>query len=198
MRTARRLWARLRNVVTTRNDERRLQEEIEQHLALQTAENIRAGMKPEEARRQAMLKFGPVEAMRESYRAERGLPLVETALQDCRYALPILRRSPGFALIAVLSLAVGIGATTAVFSIVYATLIHPYPFRDWERLVTLTVQDQKGNLRQVAINGEQLRQLRTASVIEEVVAFDGADLTDRKSTRLNSSHEFVSRMPSSA
>jgi predicted permease len=101
---------------------------------------------------------------------------MESFLQDVRYGIRQLRKSPGFALIAVLSLAVGIGAATAVFSIVYATLLHPYPFRDWERLVTLTVNDKSDNTRFVRINGEQLRQLRAANVVEEVVAFDGLNL----------------------
>jgi len=102
---------------------------------------------------------------------------METFFHDIRYAWRQLRNTPGFAAIAVLSLAVGIGATTAVFSIVYATLLHPYPFRDWERLVTLTVDDKNGNLHFIAIDGEQLRQLRAASVVEEVVAYTSANLS---------------------
>ncbi|HEU4414239.1 MAG TPA: ABC transporter permease [Candidatus Angelobacter sp.] len=101
---------------------------------------------------------------------------MESFIQDIRYGIRQLRKAPGFAVIAVLSLAVGIGATTAVFSIVYATLLHPYPFRDWERLVTLTVQEKSDNTRFVRINGEQLRQLRAANVVEEVVAFDRLNL----------------------
>jgi predicted permease len=98
--------------------------------------------------------------------------------QDVRYAVRQLRRGPGFALVAVLSLTLGIGATTAVFSIVYAVLLHPYPFRDWERLVTLTFRDQSGDIRCcLAVTGAQLQQLRTASSIEEVVGFDQENLT---------------------
>jgi predicted permease len=102
---------------------------------------------------------------------------METFFQDIRYGYRQLRKAPGFTLIAVLSLAVGIGTTTAVFSIVYATLLHPYPFRDWERLVTLTVDDANGNLREISIDGEQLRQLRTASPIEDVVAYTETNLS---------------------
>jgi hypothetical protein len=86
-----RLSARTRNFATRRNDEPRLREEMEQHLALQTEENIRAAMTPDEARRQAVLKFGPAEAIRESYHEEAGLPLIERLLQDVRYALRRLR-----------------------------------------------------------------------------------------------------------
>ena len=73
----------------------RLREEIEEHLALQTAENLRAGLSPVEARRQAMLKFGGVEAMKEEYRAARGLLFVETLVQDVRFAIRSLQRTPG-------------------------------------------------------------------------------------------------------
>jgi predicted permease len=107
---------------------------------------------------------------------------METFFQDVRYGWRQLRRGPGFAVIAVLSLAVGIGTTTAVFSIVYATLLHPYPFRDWERLVTLTVDDATGNLQDVSVNGEQLRQLRAASVVEDVVAYSEANLSTTGNT----------------
>jgi len=96
--------------------------------------------------------------------------------QDVRYALRQLRRAPGFSLVAVLSLALGIGTTTAVFSIVYVTLIHPYPFRDWERLVTLTLRDQNGNFRNPLVTGGQFQQLRQAAPIEEAVGFSWQNL----------------------
>ncbi|MGC1105531.1 MAG: permease prefix domain 1-containing protein, partial [Candidatus Acidiferrales bacterium] len=87
MRLLRRFFARLDNLFLRRRDDERLKEEIEEHIALQTAENLRAGLTPVEARRQAMLKFGAVESMKEEYRAERGMPFIETLLQDIRYAL---------------------------------------------------------------------------------------------------------------
>src|SRR5258707_10598025 len=84
MRTLRRFFNRLISPAATQRDEERLRAEIEEHLALQTAENVRAGLSPAEARRQAVLKFGAVEAIRESYRDQKGLLFMETLIQDTR------------------------------------------------------------------------------------------------------------------
>jgi predicted permease len=111
--------------------------EIEEHIALQTAENVRAGLPPMEARRQALLKFGPVEAMRESYRDQKGLPFMETLLQDIRHALRRLRNAPVFTITTVLTLALGIGATTSIFTLVHAVLLKSLPVSKPEDLYRL-------------------------------------------------------------
>jgi predicted permease len=123
MRSLRRFFKRLVSWSTKRRDEARLQEEIEEHLALQTGDYIQAGLSPSEAQRQAVLKFGAIEAIREDYRERSGLPFLETLIQDVRYALRRLRNSPAFAVTTTLTLALGIGATTSIFTLVHAVLL---------------------------------------------------------------------------
>jgi len=127
MRAVRRFFKRLSSWATTQPDEERLRAEIEEHLALQTAENLRAGLSPAEARRQAMLRFGAVESIREDYRDRKGLPFVETLLQDTRLAMRRLRLAPAFTITTVLTLALGIGATTSIFTLVHAILLKSLP-----------------------------------------------------------------------
>jgi predicted permease len=127
MRALRRFFRRLSAWATTQQDEQRLRAEIEDHLALQTADNVRAGLSDVEARRQAVLKFGGVDAMMETYRDQRGLPLLDTLFQDTRQALRHLRMAPAFTIATILTLALGIGATTSIFTLVHAVLLKSLP-----------------------------------------------------------------------
>jgi len=127
MRLLRRFFRRLISWATTARDEERLQAEIEAHLALQTADNLRAGLSKDEARREAALKFGGVETVKEAYRDQRGLPFLETLIRDSRLALRRLRRAPAFTLATTLTLALGIGATTSIFTLAHAVLFKSLP-----------------------------------------------------------------------
>jgi putative ABC transport system permease protein len=179
MRLLRRFLTRLGNSAARRRDEERLKEEIEGHLALQTAENLRAGLSPIEARRQAMLKFGGVEAMKQDYRAERRMLFMETLVQDVRYGLRSLRKTPGFTAIAVLTVALGVGATTAIFSVIDATLLRPLPYPQPEQLVSIQDDLCGAGAHDVGLNEPEWQDLQRSGIFENVSPtwFDENNLT---------------------
>jgi len=119
-----------------------LHDEIQAHLDLLTDEYVRQGLSRDDARAAARREFGGVEPMKETYRDQRGLPFVDSALQDLRYVTRTLRRTPGLAAMAIVSLALGIGATTAVFSVLNAVTLRPLPVSQPDRLVQLVPEHQ--------------------------------------------------------
>jgi hypothetical protein len=131
------LLARVLGLVSGRRRDATLDEEIQAHLDLLTEEHCRAGLSKREARLAARRAFGGVEQIKETYRDQGGLPLIEVLVQDIRYALRMLRKAPGFAVLTILVLALGIGANSATFSLVDAALIRPLPFPNAERLAML-------------------------------------------------------------
>ena len=166
MKSLRRFFARLSNLVTGSRDDRRLLEEMEEHLAQQTADNVRAGMPAAEAHRQAVLKFGAAGAIREGHHAEQSLPFLENLLFDLRYAMRMLLRSPGFSLIAIATMALGIGATTAIYSVIDATLLHPLPYPNPAELVRVQ-DDLPGERAQgVGISVPEWRDLENSGIFQ--------------------------------
>jgi putative ABC transport system permease protein len=173
-----------------------LDEELRYHLEREAELNVRAGMAPEDARRAALRSFGGVEQARELCREARGVRMLQVLWQDLRYGARKLRKSPGFTLVAVMTLALGIGANTAIFSVVDAVLLRPLQFPDSERVVALAgvnpskditdsnmsvpdFADWKGQSRsfeQVAgfvtggsllVSGEEAERVRGTSVTED-------------------------------
>ncbi|PYT51041.1 MAG: hypothetical protein DMG44_03865 [Acidobacteria bacterium] len=129
---------RLAAIFRRRRLEDDMNEELRSHLEMAAEVNLRKGMSAEEARREALRGFGGVEQTKELYRDQRGLPMIETTLQDLRFGFRMLRRSPGFSILAILCLILGIGANAAVFSWIEGILFRPYPaVTHQERLLAL-------------------------------------------------------------
>jgi predicted permease len=166
MKFLRRFSIRFLNLATGRSSDQRLREEMTEHLALQMEENLRAGMTPAEARRQARLKLGAGAAIREDYHTEQSIPFIENLLFDLRYAARMLMRSPGFSFIAIATMALGIGATTAIYSVIDATLLHPLPYRNPAELVRI-VDDLPGvGAQGVGISVPELRDLESSGIFQ--------------------------------
>jgi predicted permease len=178
MKSLRRFFIRVSNLTTGRSADRRLQEEIAEHLAFQTEENVRTGMSPAEARRQAALKLGAAQAIREHHHAEHSITFIENLLFDLRYSVRMLLRSPGFSLIAIATMALGVGATAAIYSVIDATLVHPLPYPNAAQLVRIE-NDLPGVAAQdIGISVPEWRDLESSGIFQSVsVSGHGADVT---------------------
>ena len=169
------LWRAADPFVRSRR-ERDLAEEIESHIQIHTDDNIRAGMSPENARRAALAKLGGVEPLKEHYRDQRGMPSTATLMQDLRYAVRTLRRSPGIALVALVTLAFGIAGPTVVFSMLKAWILDPLPFERPESLVDVRGIDIPSGDSRVLSAADFLDWQRSAHAFEDLAAYRRADV----------------------
>ena len=144
MSSLRSLFSRLRNSVRKEQLDSELDNELRAHVELHVEDNLRAGMTPEAARRDALVKLGGVEQTKEKHRDSRGMPFLETLSQDVRFAVRLLRKSPGFTAAAILTLALGIGANVAIFTLINGLLLRPLPYPRPERVVTVDRQFKDG------------------------------------------------------
>src|SRR5258706_11202336 len=161
---------RFRALFQKRRLDRQLDDELRFHIEAQIEDNLRRGMTREQARHEAQRSFGGVERVKEAYRDQRGIPLLETLIQDLRHSERMLRRSPAFTAIAILTLALGIGATSAIFSVVNAVLLKPLPFRNADRLALVRQQIPKLGPQTMRVAAPDTVEYRKADAFEEAGA----------------------------
>ena len=177
MKTARAWFHRLCEMFHKERLDRELSEELASHLEMHVADTLRAGMTAEQARRDALMKLGGMQQTKERYRDRRGWPLLENAMQDFAFGWRMLRKNPGFTLVAVLTLALGIGANTAIFAAVNGILFHPAGIPHAERVVAVRVRYETLNLSSIVISPTDFRDVQNATDIFSAAALeDSADL----------------------
>jgi len=173
-----RLWARLEALLRRSRVDQETAEELRFHLDMETAKQVRAGLAPQEARRQAQLALGGVSRTQDAVRDERGSNWLEHLPQDLRHAVRRLRRSPGFTLVAVLTLALGIGANTAIYSVVDGVLLRAIPFAEGKRLVMVWETDRRSNTtREPASWPDYVDLAERSRVLDGAAAASGMEVT---------------------
>lgn len=171
--------ARVRGVTRRQRRDAEFNEELQTHLEMLVEQNTARGMTATEAQRAARIELGGTEQIKEAVREQRGLPRLESFAQDIRFGLRMLRKNPGSTVVALVTLALGIGATTAVFSVVYGVLLRPLPFAHPARIMAVWEINSQGNPTQLADpNFDDFRdQNRTFQAMAKYAAF-GASISD--------------------
>ncbi len=166
------LFARVAGLFGRARQERDLADELDSHIQMHVDDAVRAGMTPEAARREAIARLGGIEATQESVRDRRRVPFLETGLRDLRYAARSLRRSPGFAAVTISTLALGIGANTAIFTIVHAVMLRPLPFHEPDRITVVWEENARRPGRPNVVSPANfLRWQERATVFQSMSAF---------------------------
>ncbi|HJZ99533.1 MAG TPA: ABC transporter permease, partial [Candidatus Solibacter sp.] len=175
---ARVIAARIRGLFGRQGQERELDDEVQFHLELQIDDNIRAGMNPADARYAALRSFGGIDLAKERYRDQRSIVFIETTAQDMRYALRMMRKSPGFTITAVSVLALAIGANTTMFSVLDTVLLRPLPYPEPDRLAMLWTENPAQNIREGRSAYWNVEQWRSQSrSFADIAVFDGVSAT---------------------
>ncbi len=166
-------YQRLGGLFHKRQSDLELAQELESHLQFHIEDNLRVGMTPEAARRDALLKLGGLEQTKEIYRDQRGIPLLESFLRDLRFAARLLRKDRAFAATAILTMALGIGANMAIFSVVNTVLLRPLPYPDEDRLVMVWEQNpHRGWFENIVSAANFLDWKKQNEVFTDMTAFE--------------------------
>ncbi len=178
MKALKRIRLFIRSLLRRDAVERELDDELSLHLDFETERHRRAGMSPEDARRAALLTFGGVDRVKEEVRDSWGVRFLETLLQDVRYGLRSLRRNPGFSAVVVITLALGIGANTAVFSVVRGVLLRPLPYARGEEVVALHQSAPRAGVDDLGFSVKEVQDYRGMShTLEDVVEYHSMSFT---------------------
>src|SRR5256884_3226579 len=181
----------LRSLFRWPKADQELDDELRDHLERKTEEYVAKGMTQREAHRRARLDLEGIEQTKEKCRDARRVNSVQDFVQDLRLSLRMLRKSPGFTGVAIFTLALGIGATTAIFSVVDSLLLRPLPYRNSHRVVRIWNTFPPRGMTELAASEPEFLEYRQSQTLAHVAGF-ALGSTDRKSTRLNSSHGYIS------